>query len=833
MRHLLLSTFCFLVIATSSVGQVNILWESRFDNNGNDDYSEDIVIDNSGNSYVVGTSFNGTQFNIITVKYDLDGVELWSVTHDGPASGLDQAVGLVVDSNGDVIIAGHHQVSGADFDVFLKKLDGNTGADVWTYSFPGTSNFDQCADIAIDANDNVIAVGGLDFGSGNLDYLVMSVSNLGALNWSQQYSAGGSRDFANAVTVDGVNNIYVTGESRAGGNELDYYTIKYNSTGGVLWNYRHDGNGQDDSPKDIIVAPDGNTYVVGESYRGLIDDDDMMLIKISTGGTFVWQQVFGGTDGAEDKPKSLSVDPLNNIYVTGSIKNTGNGEDYYVARFRPNGNLHWDYTYQSATNGFDEARGLRINSNYELYVSGYSNLSGSSDDYFTVRLDTVGNEIWTKRFDGPASNSDQMTSFEIDDFGNIFVTGSSSGSGTLRDYSTIKYCQLETIASLDDTICIGESSQLNASGGTNYQWQLVSGDPINASNFSCTNCPNPLASPDLTSTYTVSSENGSGCIDFDTVVVVVNPLPGPAITPNGPTEFCDGGSVNLTADASASYDWNTGENAQTITADTAGIYSLTVTDADGCQNSTNVEVTVYSIPVVDGGQDRFRCPGDSVLLNANGADIHTWYSLPGGNIIGQNGDYYAPGATMDLEVRGISNDGCEDRDTITVTIYPFPTQVEVTQGMGDFLFVNTNDGDVEWFYNGVNTDSVGTSFLFDTTLYCNGFYEVIYTDENSCQTTDTLTISGEVCEDTTINVIENALEQFELFPNPTSGSLTLIFESNEQRSITIHSMTGKLVQEMSVMSDSVDIDLSHVETGTYLVTVVSDKGVMKQRVIRR
>lgn len=833
MKQALLSTIFLITCTLSTIGQVNILWESRFDNNGNDDYSEDIVIDNAGNSYVVGTSFNGSQFNVITIKYDQDGNEVWNVTHDGPASGLDEAIGLVLDSNGDVIIAGHHQVSGADFDVFLKKLNGTNGSTVWTYSYTGTSNFDQCADVTIDANDNVIACGGVDFGGGDLDYLVMSVDPSGNLNWSDQYFAGSARDFANAITVDGANNVYVTGESDAGSNGLDYYTIKYNNTGGVLWNNRHDGNGQADSPKDIVVASDGNTYVVGESYRGLIDDDDILLQKINTGGAFVWEQIVGGSEGDEDKPRSVTTDPLNNIYITGSVKNTGNGEDYYVARFRPNGNLHWDYTYQSSSNGFDEARGLRINSNYELYVSGYSNLSGSSDDYFTVRLDTVGTEIWTKRFDGPASNSDQMSAFQIDDFGNIFVTGSSTGSGTLRDYSTIKYCQLETIASDDDTICIGESSQLNASGGMNPQWSLVSGDPIDASNFSCTSCPNPVATPDLTSTYAVSTENGSGCIDYDTVTVVVNPLPGPNITPSGPTSFCDGGSVDLTADQAQDYDWNTGENTQTITADTAGTYSLTVTDADGCQNSTNILVEVFANPTVDGGQDRFRCPGDSLQLNATGADTHTWYSIPNANDTIANGDYYTPGSTMDLEVVGVTTDGCEDRDTITVTLYPFPTQVEITQGMGDYLFVNTNDGDVEWFYNGMNTDSTGTSFLFHDTLYCNGLYEAVYTDENGCSTDDTLTVSGEVCEDTSNLVVENQIEQFELFPNPTAGEVTLIFESYKERSILVHSMTGKLVEEITITSETVDLDLGRVETGTYLVTVISAQGVTKKRVVKR
>ncbi len=85
MKQLLLTfTYSFLLFSVS-FSQVNVLWESRFDNNGNDDYSEDIQIDAAGNSYVVGSSFNGTQFNIVTIKYDPLGNEVWNVTHDGPA----------------------------------------------------------------------------------------------------------------------------------------------------------------------------------------------------------------------------------------------------------------------------------------------------------------------------------------------------------------------------------------------------------------------------------------------------------------------------------------------------------------------------------------------------------------------------------------------------------------------------------------------------------------------------------------------------------------------------------------------------------------------------
>ncbi len=825
----------FILIATftfSSFSQVNVLWESRYDNAAFDDYSEDIVLDAAGNSYVVGTSYDGNKFEIVTIKYDSDGNVEWTHTHNGPAVGLDEGVGIVIDSNGDVIIAGHHQINATDYDIFLKKLNGATGNGLWTYSYGGTSSFDQCSDLVVDGNDNIIVVGGVDYGGGDSRFAVISVDNSGNLNWSDEYSNGGNRDFANAVTVDPVNNVYVTGESRSG-NGLDYYTMKYNTTGGVLWNLRTDGNGNDDRPQAITVASDGNTYVVGNSYRGLIEDDDILLVKINNAGGFVWSQLVGGTDGDADRARSVNTDGVDNVYITGSVKNVGNGEDYYVARYFKNGTKHWDYIYQSSSNGFDEAKDVRINSNYEVYASGYSNVSGTSDDYFTVRLDTMGNEVWTKRFDGPASNSDQMSAFEVDGFGNIFVTGSSTGSGTLRDYSTIKYCQLETIGSPDDTICVGQSTQLTVSGGMNYQWSLVTGDPIDATNFSCTNCDDPIASPSTTSTYAVSSENGNGCIDTDTVVVVVNPLPGPNISTNGPTSFCDGGMVDLTADPAASYDWNTGQNMQTITADTSGTYSLTVTDSMGCQNSTNIQVTVFPNPVVDGGPDRFRCPGDSLQLNATGADTHVWYTLPNPTDTVQNGNYYTPSATMDIETVGTSADGCEDRDTITVTLYPNPTQVEISQGMSGNLFVNTNNGDIDWFFEGQPTDSTGFSFYYQDTLYCNGIYGVTYTDENNCQTEDTILIDGEVCEDTS-NIAEyGTQEAVAIYPNPTRGTINFEFSNQKERTIIIYDATGNAVIRSEAQDLETSMELDSLAPGTYMIRITSKNSVINERLIKQ
>lgn len=834
---LLLPLLGLLIIHPSIQGQVNIQWESRFDNAGFADFARGIVIDAAGNSYVTGTTYNGSSFDIVTVKYDVDGNQLWLHTYNGPANGWDDATGIVLDSNNDVIVGGFHQISASDFDIMAIKINGNTGAQVWLYSNAGTANFDLCNAVGIDSENNVILAGSRESAAINQDYVTISVSPAGTLNWAQTFSSAGSnRDVINALAIDNDRNVYVTGESWGGADNLDYYTIKYSPTGAVIWAARFDGANSIDSPKAIAVDGNGNTYVVGTSYRNVTVEEDIMLTRINNAGVTVWNQVYGGTAQDFDSPSDLTTDALGNVYVAGKVKNLGNGEDFYIARYRPNGNLHWNYIYQSPTNGYDEAKRVYINSNFEVYASGYSNLTGNNDDYVTMRLDTLGSEVWFTRFNGPASASDQMSDFRVDATGNIFVTGSSVGSGTNRDYSTIKYCQLNTVATAAQTqICIGQSTQLNSTGGFNFQWSVISGDPITALNFSCTSCTNPVASPTSTTTYAVSSESSSGCVDTDTITIIVNPLPGPAITPNGPTEFCIGGTVQLTADAAAQYNWSNGLTTQTISTDTSGTFALTVTDAMGCQNSTSVQVTVYPKPIVNGGPDRFRCPGISLTFNATGnADSLVWFRLPTPSSPIANGVAFVPPSTGNYMVIGYSTDGCENRDTVLVTVYPTPLQIAITQGMSGNLFVNTTDGTTSWFKDGAPLGITGPIFFYDSLPYCNGLYSVLYTDENGCTSTDQIDITDACPEDSTNNVASfNLGDHYTVYPNPTADHFTIEFQDLKDRRIVLYSMQGKAILHERKTDTRYEIDISSFAKGTYMILIESSEGTSRTRVIKQ
>src|SRR5690606_1480523 len=94
------------------------------------DKASDLELDADGNTYVTGSSFDGSSFDMVTVKYDADGNELWRSTFGG--SGIDESFAIVIDGNNDVIITGYTFISGSDYDCATIKYNGTTGAEIWS-----------------------------------------------------------------------------------------------------------------------------------------------------------------------------------------------------------------------------------------------------------------------------------------------------------------------------------------------------------------------------------------------------------------------------------------------------------------------------------------------------------------------------------------------------------------------------------------------------------------------------------------------------------------------------------------------------------------------------
>ncbi len=180
----------------------------------------------------------------------------------------------------------------------------------------------------------------------------------------------------------------------------------------------------------------------------------------------------------------------------------------------------------------------------------------------------------------------------------------------------------------DDHVCKGMDYPLTASGGIQYQW---SSDPYDASLFvnGQDTTATPLVSPDTTTTYYVSVNDGR-CSNTDTMVLTVDPVPNLSLTVQSDT-LCYGSSTTLTANGSAEYTWSaqppdpslTGQehNATvTVSPDTTTVYTLTGV-VSGYNCPATLKQTVVVKPELSASfitpSDEI-CQGEQLVLNYTG-----------------------------------------------------------------------------------------------------------------------------------------------------------------------------------------------------------------------
>jgi hypothetical protein len=131
------------------------------------------------------------------------------------------------------------------------------------------------------------------------------------------------------------------------------------------------------------------------------------------------------------------------VYVTGSSFASGGpwNSDYATLKYDADGNQLWVARYNGPASGLDEARALALDGTGNVYVTGSSSVSGTgfNTDYATVKYDPDGNQLWVRRYNGPGNNFDSARALALDGAGDVYVTGQSTGLGTSSDFATVKY----------------------------------------------------------------------------------------------------------------------------------------------------------------------------------------------------------------------------------------------------------------------------------------------------------------------------------------------------------------------------------------------------------
>jgi hypothetical protein len=171
----------------------------------------------------------------------------------------------------------------------------------------------------------------------------------------------------------------------------------------------------------IAVAPDGNIVVAGTS-QNIGGDMDYEIIKYKSNGDQAWAARYGSTNSGNDQLRGMTIDPNGNVIVTGTSD---------TVKFNPAGSLVWSQPLGG--------RAIIATTNY-VYVTGFSDT-----DIATTQLtnNTDGVEIWSRVLDGSAHGNDIGQAITLDGSGNVYVGGQEDGgcSGALcyKRFAAVSY----------------------------------------------------------------------------------------------------------------------------------------------------------------------------------------------------------------------------------------------------------------------------------------------------------------------------------------------------------------------------------------------------------
>ncbi len=317
------------------------------------------------------------------------------------------------------------------------------------------------------------------------------------------------------------------------------------------------------------------------------------------------------------------------------------------------------------------------------------------------------------------------------------VTGTDANGCTHTDQVTVNVVENAGIsAGLPTTICEGETTQLVATGGTNYQWSPATG-------LNSTNIANPIANPTVTTTYTLTGVSANGCPSISTLTVTVLPKPEPVACED--KMICLGDSIQLIVTTFAQYSWSPTNSLINPTSGTptafpteTTTYTVTVTDENGCTNTDEVTVFVNNQSAIALGPDITLCEGGPVPLDAGTGIAYEWIPSTGLSDPTIRNPIATVNSTITYTVLVTNQSGCIGRDEITITVNGAPNAdagppVVICPGETGQLQAS---GGVSYQWSptdGLSNPNIANPFVTTDRVTT---YQVTVTDEFGCTSTD-------------------------------------------------------------------------------------------------
>jgi hypothetical protein len=764
----------------------------------------------TANSYL--TSYpSGIYQSSYLSKFNSNGLLIWS-TYIGGNTGTTNAYSCRADNNNNIYISGNtvstYGISNTNsflgsIDVFLMKFNSNGnriyGKYIGGYSWENTNR----KSLYIDKQNNIYLSGETSTPSGS--------NNIGTLNGYQNYifnSGNYSTPFL--IKFDSLGSKTWGTYYNSGYNGLSIYNI--NCIADNLGNSYLYGTVTSSNNQNFTTANSYQSQWINSINNGytIQDPGNGFLVKFSNNCARIYATYLGGE--LNEVIRSCDIDTSGNIYITGQTSsisyistfgainsNYKDSTDGFLMKFDTTGNRIWG-TYIGDV-GFEDIHDIVVNNDNTIYIAGktasLNNISSTGAIQSTkigsgntvtngfifkigdcsipspivqfsnngiicnnnpVILSTAANSNYTYQWKLNGNNISGATSnlYSTTIIGNYTVE-ISNAAGCKSESNSLNIASSTIVATITNyninTICQGNSVTLYApTGYVFYQWRNNGINIIGAN----TNTLNVAQS----GTYSaiIMSSNYCSAVSND-INITVNNNPIASISAMGPSSFCTGNSVVLSAQTAPGniYNWRlngvliSGANTATYIANTSGIYDVVVTNSSNCSTISNAitltEIANPVVPITSSGPTSF-CQGNSVVLSTTLTTGNSYQWKYNGTLItnATNNNYTASTAgTYQVIVTNSSN--CSASNQITITNYTNPTTsilpsgpTSLCQGNSVQLNATVTPGytyTFNWKLNG-NTISGASSNIYTANQFGN--YTVTITDINNCSATSQVLI---------------------------------------------------------------------------------------------
>ncbi|MEW6201153.1 MAG: hypothetical protein AB1546_04205, partial [bacterium] len=309
-------------------------------------------------------------------------------------------------------------------DVWVIKLDAS-GNQIWNKTYGGASVDEARQIMEVSGGGYLVICYTMSFGAGSADAWVLKLDSSGEQEWSKTFGGKDADEIYHIQQTTDGGYIAAGGTRSSGMGGGDFWILKLNNNGEKEWEKTFGGKKRDRA-SHIKQTIDEGYIVAGGTISYGSGNYDFWVLKLDANGNEIWQKTFGGQ--SFDWANFVQQTSDGRYVIAGGTRSFGAGmNDLWVLGLDSSGNMTWEKTYGGMY--LDEAKSFNKTNDGGYIVAGISSSFGIGGyDYWVLKLDSLGDQQWSKTFGGMRLDYARAISQTSD--GGYIVLGSTEFNGS-------------------------------------------------------------------------------------------------------------------------------------------------------------------------------------------------------------------------------------------------------------------------------------------------------------------------------------------------------------------------------------------------------------------